>query len=150
MKKRICTAFAALFLLTVLVPCFSALASSVFRSYSFTMEQRFVDGWKNGNSFSLPACDAIIYGSVSAEIRYPGTMQHTPEPLPVNYSLYRKGFLNIVPIEVATVYGSATGSFEGSFGSVPESSTYYLCIWKVNQDGWRSTGNGWVKGTYNP
>lgn len=145
MKKIVCTTFASLFLFAVLVPCVSVLASSSSVSYSFVMEKRNVDGWKNGHSFSLPAGNASISGYISSE---PIDITATADPYVVHYSLNKKGFLGLFTTGYGTVTGPAFGYFSGSFDSVPAGDRYYLDIWKSAVDGWRNTGYGEVIVTY--
>lgn len=138
MKKRICTAFAFLFIFAVLLPC-AVFAGRTSVSYSFVMELRNVDGWKNGNSFSLPEGTAGISGYISSE---PIDWSATQTPYPVKYTLNSKGFLGIFTTSYGTVTGPTAGYFSGTFESVPAGSRYYLQAWKEVVDGWRNTGNG--------
>lgn len=143
--KKLCTIFATLFLFAVLVPCVSVFASSTSVSYSFVMEKRNVDGWKNGHSFSLTAGSASISGYISSE---PIDSTATATPYVVHYSLNKKGFLGLFTTEYGDVIGPAFGYFSGAFDRVPAGDKYYLDIWKSAVDGWRNTGFGEVIVTY--
>lgn len=145
MKKIVCTIFATLFLFAVLVPCVSVFAGSSSVSYSFVMEKRSVDGWKNGKSFSLPEGNATISGYISS---VPIDSTATITPYAVNYSLNKKGFLGLFTTSYGTVTGPAYGYFSGDFDSVPAGDRYYLDIWKSVVDGWKNTGDGEVIVTY--
>ncbi|MCH5278796.1 MAG: hypothetical protein J1E60_03310 [Christensenellaceae bacterium] len=145
MKRLLSCAFALLFVAAVLMPVIAVNAVTSSFNYSFTMEHRYVNGWDNGQVYSLPAGTATISGSVYA---YPIDAASTENPYPVSYTLCSKVFLGIFTKEWGTVKGPAEGTVSGSFGKIDAGDKYYLTVWTVEEDHWYHSGHGKVTVKY--
>lgn len=143
LKKRLTVLF-VLFLIAIMVlPIATAYAGVQTNYYSFYMSNRYVNGWSNGQTYTLVAGTAKLSGDASLIWRPGAPDEHEDS---IGYTLYKHGFL--WSTKYGYIEGPIEGSFSGTFGTVPAGSNYYLVIELTFADGWDHSGSGTIKVYY--
>lgn len=114
------------------------LANNSF--YNWTMYNRVVNGSSNGQFHQMTAGNLTNQGQVWVISTDPG---HLSSPYAVHIDVYKDDFVdskicgtNLVP------YTNGQGkSYSQNCGSI-SSGSYYLIIWKTEDDGWNESGQG--------